>query len=148
MITTSINPFRHGIDNFVGIVQEAGVSITCEINAMEYRPTQLHLLPTGAVGDEPSVVIVGFDSRDTAVFTQLSMDMLDKAFKEIGYRIVDPKIVEKANKWDTLAEDIEKEYGFTNDDGEWEEYPDDDEDHDLCTIGEKAASAFGWLGQP
>lgn len=50
----------------------------------------------------------------------------------------------KADKWDALEKQIEGEYGFTNEAGEWEEHPEND-DHDLCTIGEKAAYAFGYL---
>ncbi len=46
---------------------------------------------------------------------------------------------QKADKWDALGAKIEKCY--CNADGEYDE----EEGADLCTIGEIAASAFGWL---
>ncbi|CAL1518151.1 hypothetical protein [Chitinophaga sp. MM2321] len=49
----------------------------------------------------------------------------------------------KAQKWDELEEKIAVCYGRENEDGEWEE--NNDENIDLCTIGEIAASAFEWL---
>ena len=51
---------------------------------------------------------------------------------------------EKAHKWDELYKKIEVCYGKWNEDGEWEEY-EGDEGGDLCTIGEFAASAFGFI---
>lgn len=49
----------------------------------------------------------------------------------------------KAEKWDNLASEIEQCYCDEN--GDY--IDDDDNDHgvDLCTIGEIAATAFGWL---
>jgi hypothetical protein len=49
----------------------------------------------------------------------------------------------KADKWDALGAEIEKCY--CNADGEYDEENPEIEDADLCTIGEMAASAFGWL---
>lgn len=49
----------------------------------------------------------------------------------------------KAQKWDDLGDAIAECYGHETEDGEWEE--NDDPDTDLGTIGEIAASAFGWL---
>jgi len=53
----------------------------------------------------------------------------------------------KADKWDELDDQIAKCY--CNKDGEYVDEDSDDkaeiEDADLCTIGEIAASAFGWL---
>ncbi|MEZ2446085.1 hypothetical protein AB6805_30425 [Chitinophaga sp. RCC_12] len=49
----------------------------------------------------------------------------------------------KAEKWDALDDKIASCYGKDNEEGEWEES--DDDNIDLCTIGEIAASAFGWL---
>jgi hypothetical protein len=49
----------------------------------------------------------------------------------------------KADKWDALGAKIEKCY--CNADGEYDEDNPEIEDADLCTIGEMAASAFGWL---
>jgi len=54
------------------------------------------------------------------------------------------KLQEKANKWDALAKEIEGEYGTTVN-GEFIEHDEENEDHDLATIGEIAAQAFGWL---
>jgi hypothetical protein len=52
----------------------------------------------------------------------------------------------KAAKWDALAKEIEGEYGTYDEDGEFQEHPDEpDQDHDLSTIGEIAATAFGWI---
>lgn len=48
------------------------------------------------------------------------------------------KMKSKADKWDKLSEDIAKCY--VNEDGSKAECPDG-----LLTIGEIAASAFGWL---
>lgn len=50
---------------------------------------------------------------------------------------------EKARRWDLLSEKIQECYGKENDEGEWEEST--DENTDLCTIGEIAAAAFGWI---
>jgi hypothetical protein len=49
------------------------------------------------------------------------------------------EMMEKANKWDSLAKKIAKCY--VNEDGS----ENDDENIDLATIGEIAAIAFGWL---
>lgn len=49
----------------------------------------------------------------------------------------------KAQKWDALGKEIEKCY--CNSDGEYDEDNPEVEDADLDTIGEMAASAFGWL---
>lgn len=42
----------------------------------------------------------------------------------------------KADKWDKLAEEIGKYY---------DEYSEESKEGDLCDIGEKAASAFGYI---
>ena len=48
----------------------------------------------------------------------------------------------KHDKWETLAKKIAECYGYVDEDsGEWV----DNEDSDLCQIGEISASAFGWL---
>ena len=49
---------------------------------------------------------------------------------------------EKADKWDKLEKEIEKCY--LNDAGE-ELSEEESENIDLATIGELAATAFGWL---
>ena len=49
----------------------------------------------------------------------------------------------KAEKWDALGEEIETCY--CNTDGEYDEENPECEGADICTIGEMAASAFGWL---
>ena len=49
-------------------------------------------------------------------------------------------VEEKAAKWDALKIEIAKFYG----DGDGGEL-DDDDGGDLCSIGEKAAIAFGFL---
>ncbi len=49
----------------------------------------------------------------------------------------------KAEKWDKLEAEISKCY--CNVDAEYDEDNPEIEDADLCTIGEIAASAFGWL---
>ena len=49
----------------------------------------------------------------------------------------------KAQKWDALGKEIKKCY--CNSDGEYDEDNPEVEDADLGTIGEMAASAFGWL---
>lgn len=51
----------------------------------------------------------------------------------------------KAEKWDALGKEIEAEYGKYTRDGDFIEHDEEDESHDLCSIGEKAATAFGWL---
>lgn len=49
----------------------------------------------------------------------------------------------KAEKWDALGEKIAKCYPDYDDDGE--ELETEEPDADLCTIGEHAAHAYGWL---
>jgi hypothetical protein len=49
----------------------------------------------------------------------------------------------KAEKWDDLEDKIAKCY--CNADGEYDEDNPEIEDADLCTIGEIAATACGWL---
>jgi hypothetical protein len=49
----------------------------------------------------------------------------------------------KAEKWDMLETEISKCY--CNSDGEYDEDNPEIEDADLITIGEIAATAFGWL---
>ena len=49
----------------------------------------------------------------------------------------------KAEKWDKLDKQISKCY--CDEDGEYSEDNPEIEGADLCTIGEMAASAFGWL---
>ena len=50
--------------------------------------------------------------------------------------------LEKAEKWDELGEEISKFY--LNEDGEYDEDNPENEG-DLVSIGEIAASAYGWL---
>lgn len=50
---------------------------------------------------------------------------------------------EKARKWDELEQRISDCYGHLDEEGEWVENKDDD--IDLGTIGEIAATAFGYL---
>jgi len=64
----------------------------------------------------------------------------DEQYKDRMFKIYK----EKAEKWDKLAKQIEGEYG-TYVDGEFVEHDDDDEKHDLISIGEIAATAFNWL---
>lgn len=49
----------------------------------------------------------------------------------------------KAKRWDRLGKQISKCYN--NADGEYDEDNPEIEDSDLCTIGEMAASAFGYI---
>lgn len=49
----------------------------------------------------------------------------------------------KADRWDALGAEISKCY--CNTDGEYDEENPEEEGADLYTIGEMAASAFGWL---
>ncbi len=49
----------------------------------------------------------------------------------------------KAKKWDNLGDEISKCY--CNSDGDYDEYNPIIEGADLLTIGEMAATAFGWL---
>lgn len=49
----------------------------------------------------------------------------------------------KAEKWDELEEKIAACYGKEDENGEW--LDNDDEGTDLSTIGEIAATAFGWF---
>lgn len=49
----------------------------------------------------------------------------------------------KAEKWDKLDSQISKCY--CNKEGEYDEDDTDIEGADLCTVGEIAAAAFGWL---
>jgi len=48
----------------------------------------------------------------------------------------------KAEKWEALGKEIEKFY--CNSEGEYDE-ENPEEQGDLCTIGEVAACAYGWL---
>lgn len=79
--------------------------------------------------------------------------LLEKA-KQTNFKTPTPKLIEewieeyvkpfrsKAEKWDKLSEKIAKCYVDENGDELSEE---DSEDIDLGTIGEIAASAFGWI---
>jgi hypothetical protein len=49
----------------------------------------------------------------------------------------------KAEKWDALGKEIETCY--CNEDGEYDEETPECVEADLVTIGEIAASAYGWL---
>lgn len=49
---------------------------------------------------------------------------------------------EKSQKWDDLGSEIEKFY--SNKDGEYDEENPECEG-DICTIGEIAAMAYGWM---
>jgi len=58
------------------------------------------------------------------------------------------EMANKTKKWDALGEKIAKCYGDYDDEGN--ELPSEYEEEfgsepDLCTIGEMAASAYGWL---
>jgi hypothetical protein len=56
--------------------------------------------------------------------------------------------IEKAEKWDKLAQKIDSCYGEFDENGEEGESDYENEfgsEPDLCTIGEYAASAFGYL---
>lgn len=53
------------------------------------------------------------------------------------------KMKKKADKWDALGAKISKCYCNVN--GGYDEENPEIKDADLCTIGEMAASAFGWL---
>lgn len=149
MKVVMINPFNTVKNTVTGIVHEGGVQIGSTYPTNEYRPTQIHYLPLGTLEDKPSLLIVGYDLENMVQYAQMSMEMVKKAFKEMGLEIVNEKEIAKITKWNDLEKAISEEYGFTNKDGEWEEwtYPDsqDGNDHDLTTIGEKAASAFGYL---
>lgn len=52
-------------------------------------------------------------------------------------------VIAKAEKWERLRSEISKCY--LNKEGEYDEKNPEIEGADLCTIGEMAASAFGWL---
>ena len=60
--------------------------------------------------------------------------------KEIADLIIQAK--EKADKWDKLSSEIDKFY--LNKEGEYDE-ENPEEKGDLITIGERAATAFGWI---
>lgn len=52
-------------------------------------------------------------------------------------------LIKKAENWDKLKLEISKCY--CNEDGDYDEDNPEYEGADLCTIGEIAAIAFGWL---
>lgn len=67
----------------VGLTAPAG----CKVR--ELRPTELHLKEDGAIGDRPSITIVltPHPSEHEKIFGQISVDMLNEAFNELGYML-------------------------------------------------------------
>lgn len=54
-------------------------------------------------------------------------------------------VEEKAAKWDALSKEIEGNYINPETKEEWTEAEAEEKGFDLCSIGEAAAYAFGWL---
>lgn len=78
-----------------------------------------------------------FDENNMECFTNQEMNVIGKTMRDYA-----EQFSKKAEKWDKLSEKIAKCYVDENGDELSEE---DSEDIDLGTIGEIAASAFGWL---
>lgn len=61
------------------------------LNAIELRPTEIHLRENGAVDEAPSFCIVLTDQAKIfhhhPVYGQISLDMLNEGLKELGYEI-------------------------------------------------------------
>ena len=70
-------------------------------------------------------------------FTNQEMNVIGKTMRDYA-----EQFSKKAEKWDKLSEKIAKCYV---DENGYELSEEDSEDIDLGTIGEIAASAFGWL---
>lgn len=61
---------------------------------IELKPVEIHLKENGSIKDEPSFAFVlTRPDLETAVFGQISLEMLNESLNELGY-----KIVEKQNK--------------------------------------------------
>lgn len=72
------------------------------------------------------------------------MEYTNEQLIEIQKKVDEIKVWKsKAEKWDALGAKIEKCY--CNSDGEYDEENPEIEDADLGTIGEMAATAYGWL---
>lgn len=56
---------------------------------VEVRPIEIHLKEDGTLDDGPSLCIVNSDMQKTPTFffSQVSIEMLNNALKEIGYSI-------------------------------------------------------------
>lgn len=56
---------------------------------VEVRPIEIHLKEDGSLNDGPSLCIVNSDMQKspTFFFSQVSIEMLNSALKEIGYSI-------------------------------------------------------------
>jgi hypothetical protein len=78
-----------------------------------------------------------FGENNMECFTNQQMNVIGKTMRDYA-----EQFSKKAEKWDKLSEKIAKCYVDENGDELSEE---DSEDIDLCTIGEIAARAFGWL---
>ena len=78
-----------------------------------------------------------FDKNNMECFTNQEMNVIGKTMRDYA-----EQFSKKAEKWDKLSEKIAKCYVDENGDELSEE---DLEGIDLGTIGEIAASAFGWL---
>ena len=78
-----------------------------------------------------------FDENNMEWFTNQEMNVIGKTMRDYA-----EQFSKKAEKWDKLSEKIAKCYVDENGDELSEE---DLEGIDLGTIGEIAASAFGWL---
>lgn len=64
------------------------VMIDSELHPVEFRPVALYLLPDGAIGDKPSVVIAAKNPRLTpTVLIQFSLATLQAALADCGYTI-------------------------------------------------------------
>lgn len=70
------------------------------------------------------------------------MDVIKDRKKDYSQKQID-EFRKKAAKWDALEKQISKCY--LNSKGEYDEKNPEIKDADICTIGEMAAAAFGWL---
>lgn len=51
-------------------------------------PVEVHYLPHGAINNGPSVAFVSVDLNDNFYLGQISVEMLNRGLKDIGYKVV------------------------------------------------------------
>lgn len=77
------------INNFVGENVGTGPIFMPHNTGFQLRPVKLFLKEDGAIGDKPSFAIYMVDPKgySAPVLGQISLEMFNKALKDVGYEI-------------------------------------------------------------
>lgn len=82
----TINPALINRKTVTGVKHAPDTTITGKFGLHQNLPVELHLIPNGAIDEGPSVALISMQ-REKLVASQASMEMMIKAFKEIGYTL-------------------------------------------------------------